>query len=338
MRERFLIAAVLICVASGFAQAAPPELIRYQARLTDDAGVPLTGSRNLSFAIYDAASDGSLQDSILSRARVRNHAKLAYNGVSAWLEGNAAAPEGIDSVDGLAENLRLQDRTAQRMKQFRNAHGALNLETIEAKPFFEGDEVRTLKVARKNRANHIIEDFMIAANGVAARFLESKRYPSLHRVVRTPKRWDRIVKIAAERGAALPADPDSRALDDFLIRQKAADPLRFPDLSLTVIKLLGSGEYVAELRGEQAPGHFGLAVKDYAHSTAPNRRFPDLITQRLLKAAMQNGRIPYGGKELLLFRPYGERIGTERESQDRTGKEDPPHDCGYGCHTVSPVS
>jgi ribonuclease R len=244
------------------------------------------------------APDGSLEDADIYRARVHNRAKLAYNGVSAWLEGKAAAPEGIDAVEGLAENLRLQDRTAQRMKRFRDSHGALNLETIEAKPVFEDDEVRALEVRRKSRANDIIEDFMIAANGVAARFLESKRYPSLHRVVRTPKRWERIVKIAAEHGYTLPADPDSKALDDFLLKRKAADPLRFPDLSLTVIKLLGSGEYVAEPPGGQAPGHFGLAVKDYAHSTAPNRRFPDLITQRLLKAALQNGRFPYGGGEL----------------------------------------
>jgi ribonuclease R len=199
------------------------------------------------------AADGSLQDSTVYRARVRNRAKLAYNSVAAWLEEGAAVPEGIDTVEGLAENLRLQDRTAQQLKRFRQAHGALTLETIEARPVFEGDEIRALEVERKNRAKGIIEDFMISANGVVARFLETKRYPSLRRVVRTPKRWERIVRIAAERGTALPADPDSKALDDFLMRQKAADPLRFPDLSLTVIKLLGSGEYVVELPERKPP-------------------------------------------------------------------------------------
>jgi ribonuclease R len=267
------------------------------------------------------AADGSLQDSTVYRARVRNRAKLAYNSVAAWLEEGAAVPEGIDTVEGLAENLRLQDRTAQQLKRFRQAHGALTLETIEARPVFEGDEIRALEVERKNRAKGIIEDFMISANGVVARFLETKRYPSLRRVVRTPKRWERIVRIAAERGTALPADPDSKALDDFLMRQKAADPLRFPDLSLTVIKLLGSGEYVVELPGEEAPGHFGLAVRDYTHSTAPNRRFPDLITQRLLKAALQNGRFPYSSDELeILARHCTEAEDAANKIERQVGK------------------
>jgi exoribonuclease-2 len=243
-------------------------------------------------------SDGSLQDSDIYRACVRNHAKLAYDSVAAWLEGNSSAPEAVAAVIGLEENLRLQDRAAQRMKNFRHSHGALSFETIEAKPIFEGDQIRDLGVDKKNRAKDIIEDFMIAANGVTARFLSSKNFPSIRRVVRTPKRWERIVEIAQEHGGRLPANPDSKALEEFLTNAKAADPLRFPDLSLSVIKLLGAGEYVAELPGDAAPGHFGLAVKDYAHSTAPNRRYTDLITQRLLKAAIEGKPLPYSKDEL----------------------------------------
>ena len=244
------------------------------------------------------APDGSLQGSDIYRARVRNHAKLAYNSVAAWLEGNGAVPEGIAAVDGLAENLRVQDRIAQSLKNLRHLQGALSLETIEAKPVFDADQIRDLEVEEKNRAKEIIEDFMIAANGVTARYLEARKFPSIRRVVRTPKRWDRIVELARERNFRLPYNPDSKALDEFLVKEKAADPLRFPDLSLAVIKLLGAGEYIAELPGDAAPGHFGLAVKDYAHSTAPNRRYTDLITQRLLKAAIAGRATPYSYAEL----------------------------------------
>jgi exoribonuclease-2 len=184
------------------------------------------------------------------------------------------------------------------MKNLRHVLGALTLETVEARPVFDGDEIRDLKVEEKNRAKDIIEDFMIAANGVTARYLSSRQFPSIRRVVRTPKRWERIVEIANEHGFKLPENADSKALDEFLIKEKAADPLRFPDLSLAVIKLLGSGEYIAELPGDTAPGHFGLAARDYTHSTAPNRRYPDLITQRLLKAAIAGKAVPYGNDEL----------------------------------------
>jgi VacB/RNase II family 3'-5' exoribonuclease len=243
-------------------------------------------------------ADGALQGSDIYRARVRNQAKLAYNSVAAWLEGNGAVPEGIAAVDGLTENLRAQDRVAQGLKNLRHVQGALSLETIEAKPIFDGDQIRDLEVEKKNRAKEIIEDFMIAANGVTARYLAARKFPSIRRVVRTPKRWDRIVELAREHKFRLPDDPDPRALDEFLVKEKAADPLRFPDLSLAVIKLLGAGEYIAELPGDPAPGHFGLAVKDYAHSTAPNRRYTDLITQRLLKAAMAGRAAPYSYAEL----------------------------------------
>jgi len=242
--------------------------------------------------------DGSLQDSDIYRARVRNHAQLAYNRVALWLEGNGPAPEAVAAVDGLAENLRLQDKIAQKMRNLRYIHGALDLETIEAKPVFDGDQIRDLEVEKKNSATEIIEDFMIAANGVTARYLASKRSPSIRRVVRTPRRWERIVELAGEYGYKLPSDPDSKALDEFLAKEKAADRTRFPDLSLAVIKLLGPGEYTAELPGDTAPGHFGLAVKDYTHSTAPNRRYPDLVTQRLLKAAIEGRAAPYTYDEL----------------------------------------
>jgi len=246
-------------------------------------------------------ADGTLQDSDIRRARVTNHAKLAYNSVAAWLDGNGSLPEAIAAVNGLDENLRLQDQTAQRMKYLRHTHGALSLETIEAKPVFDGDQIRALEVDEKNRAKEIIEDFMVAANGVTARYLSASKFPSIRRVVRVPKRWDRIVEIARDHKIGLPDIPDSKALEEFLVQAKAADPLRFPDLSLTVIKLLGSGEYIAEPPEGNVPGHFGLAVKDYAHSTAPNRRYPDLLTQRLLKAAMDGRSMPYRMDELELL-------------------------------------
>jgi len=243
--------------------------------------------------------DGSLRASDIYRAHVRNRAKLAYNSAAAWLEGTGSVPEAVAAVDGLDENLRTQDIAAQRMKNFRHARGALSFESVEARPVFEGDEIRDLVAEKKNRAKDIIENFMIAANGVAARYLSSRKLPSLRRVVRTPKRWDRIVEIASEHGFTLPYEPDSKKLEEFLMRQKEADPLRFPDLSLSIIKLLGSGEYVAELPGDTAiPGHFGLAVRDYAHTTAPNRRYTDLVTQRILKAAIEERALPYSNNEL----------------------------------------
>ncbi len=242
--------------------------------------------------------DGAVQESAIYRARVRNHAQLAYNSVAAWLEEGGAVPAEIAAVAGLAENLLVQDRIAQRLQNLRHLNGALTLETIEAKPIFEDGQLRGLEAEEKNSAKKIIEDFMIAANGVTARYLAAKQFPSIRRVVRTPKRWDRIVALAQERGFQLPHNPDSAALDAFLVKAKAADPQRFPDLSLAVIKLLGAGEYIAEAPGATAPGHFGLAVKDYAHSTAPNRRYTDLITQRLLKAALAGQATPYSFAQL----------------------------------------
>ncbi len=243
-------------------------------------------------------ADGSLRNSNIYRAWVCNHAKLAYNSVAAWLDGSGVMPEAIAAVNGLAKNLQLQNKASKSMKDFRHIHGALSLETIEAKPLFDGDQISVLEIEEKNRAKEIIEDFMVAANGVTARYLSANKFPSIRRVVRVPKRWDRIVEIAAEYNYRLSDVPDSKALEEFLVKQKAVDPLRFPDLSLAVIKLLGSGEYIAEFPDGDAPGHFGLAVKDYAHSTAPNRRYPDLLTQRLLKSALEGKPTPYSKDEL----------------------------------------
>ena len=242
---------------------------------------------------------GEIKSSDIYHATVNNHAKLAYNAVAAWLEGKEPTPNKAVAVPpALAENLRIQDRVAQKLRSQRYKRGALELQTLEASPVFDGDEIRDLQVEENNRAKEIIEDFMIAANDVTAVFLQGKQISSLRRVVRAPKRWDRIVEIAAQHNFQLPAQPDSKALSDFLVKQKAADPLRFPDLSLIIIKLLGAGEYVVELPNQTAPGHFGLAVKDYTHSTAPNRRFPDLITQRILKSTLSGSQMPYTDSEL----------------------------------------
>ena len=220
-------------------------------------------------------------------------------------------------MDGLADNLRMQDEAARRVKDLRHAQGALSLETVEARPMFEGDTITRLEVQEKNRAKDLIADFMIAANGVTARYLSSRHLPSIRRVVRSPERWDRIVDIAGEHGFSLPAEPDSEALEEFLAKERAADPLRFPDLSLTVIKLLGAGEYTAEPADGAAPGHFGLAVKDYAHSTAPNRRYSDLLTQRLLKAAIAGDRSPYSEEELAVLAAHCSRVENIAEKVER---------------------
>jgi len=244
------------------------------------------------------SADGSVTAAEIYRASVRNHAKLAYNAVAAWLDGTGPMPDAISRVPGLDEQLRTQDRVAQTMKQLRHARGALTLETLETRAVFDGDNLTDLRADEKNRAKELIEDFMIAANTSTAQFLERSGYPAVRRVLRTPKRWDRIVTLAAGLGERLPADPDAVALEQFLCRRRQVDPERFADLSLAVIKSLGSGEYALERPGGPPTQHFGLAVRDYTHSTAPNRRFPDLLTQRLLKAALAGEPPPYGDDEL----------------------------------------
>jgi VacB/RNase II family 3'-5' exoribonuclease len=242
--------------------------------------------------------DGSLVSSTVYRALVHNKAKLAYDRVAAWLDGEQDEPEKVTAVPGLAETLRLQDRVADGMRQIRHENGALDLETIEARPVIENGVVVDLRQAKRNNARMLIEDFMIAANGATARFLGEKKFPSIRRVVRSPERWDRIERIAEELGDRLPGDPDAKALEEFLLRRKKADPTSFPDLSLSIVKAMGAGEYVVEEPGDTPTGHFGLAVKDYTHSTAPNRRYPDLITHRLVKAALAGAPSPYEVDEL----------------------------------------
>jgi len=243
-------------------------------------------------------SGGALCESNIYRARVYNRGKLAYRSVAAWLSGTGPAPKRVTETPGLAENLRLQDEVAQRLVEMRHKQGALSLETIEARAVFEGDALADLDIDGTNRARQLIEDFMIAANGVSASYLKTKGWPSLRRVLRSPERWERIVLLADGLGERLPKEPDALALEGFLTKRRAAAPEKFPDLSLAVIKLMGRGEYELLPPGGEATGHFGLAVKDYTHSTAPNRRYPDVITQRLLKAALAGQALPYSMGEL----------------------------------------
>jgi exoribonuclease-2 len=249
----------------------------------------------VEMVVDDEGGDGA---SSVYPALVRNQAKLAYPSVGAWLEGAGEMPAAVGAVPGLADNLRRQDAAAQRLKAHRHEQGALELETVEVRAQFDGDAVSELAADRRNRAKELIEDFMIAANGAIARFLVEHHFPVMRRVVRSPERWQRILEIAHALGERLPPEPDARALHDFLIKRRAADALRFPDLSLSIIKLLGRGEYVASFPGQEVTGHFGLAVSDYTHSTAPNRRYPDLITQRLLKAALAGNQVPYDRAQL----------------------------------------
>src|SRR5580692_7753210 len=228
---------------------------------------------------------GVVVQSDLYRAWVVNRAKLAYNAVGAWLAGTGPAPAGVAAVAGMDQQLRTQDKVAQSLRAVRRARGALDLETIETQPVFSGGILSDLLPDEPNRAKQLIEEFMVAANGVTAQFLTAKGFSALRRVLREPKRWDRIVALAP-------------ALNAFLAKRRQSAPDQYPDLSLSVVKLLGSGEYVLDKPGQAIAGHFGLAVVDYTHSTAPNRRFPDLIAQRLLKAALTKHASPYGDAEL----------------------------------------
>lgn len=236
-------------------------------------------------------AEGQLTWESVYPARIHNHSKLAYDSVSDWLDGRRERLEGVTGRPEIEESLRLQNEAAGRLSRHRYQLGALDLETIEAQAVIQEEQVTDLVEQPRNTGRLIIENLMIAANGITTRFLEQKGFPTFRRVVREPKRWNRIMDIAEERGSKLPPSPDSRALDEFLNGERERDPVGFPDLSLTIVKLIGSGEYAVEVPGGEELGHFGLAVKDYSHSTAPNRRFPDLITHRLLKSAM-NGQEP----------------------------------------------
>lgn len=268
-------------------------------RLSTDLTSLREGEDRLALVIeLVVAAEGSIQESTLYRALVRNRAKLAYSSVAAWLDDKDKMPEKIAKTTGLDEQLRMQDQISQVMRKVRYLHGALDLDVIQPEVVLSDGQVVDLRQARQNRAQKMIEDFMIAANGVSSQFLEKHGWPALRRVVRAPERWDRIQKVAEGFGEQLPDQPDSQALAGFLTRRREADPLRFPDLSLIIVKLMGAGDYAVQLPGQVSPGHFGLAVHEYSHSTAPNRRFPDLVTQRLLKTALAKEKVPYTPVEL----------------------------------------
>jgi exoribonuclease II len=255
--------------------------------------------------------DGELDDAQTKvyPARVTNRAQLVYERVGAWLEGHGSPPASA----AIAAQLTLQDEAAQRLRKLRHDHGALDLETTEAHPVIRDGTVVALAVQEHNRARQLIEDIMVAANGATARYLEAHARSSIRRVVVKPKRWDRIVAIAAGLGTTLPVEPSAPALASFLTARRKADPAHFADLSLSVVKLLGPGMYVLQRANEPDVGHFGLAVQDYQHSTAPNRRYPDLIAQRLLKAAAAGEPPPYSDDELLALAAHC----TQREDAAR---------------------
>lgn len=247
------------------------------------------------------STTGEVVKSESYRALVRNKAKLDYISIGAWLESGGSptnAPDKVKNIDGLINQLRIQSEVKERIHSLRESHGSLSLHTLEATTIARDGDVLDLELVESNPARDLIENCMIAANIATSKFLESKGLPSIRRVVKTPERWPRIVEVAETYGEYLPADPDARALAAFLIKERAADPLHFPDLSLTIVKLLGRGEYVVKTPGLPVEGHFALAVNDYTHSTAPNRRYPDLVTQRLLKSALAGEKSPYSIDEL----------------------------------------
>jgi len=268
-------------------------------KLSTDLTSLADGQERLALVIeMTVDAKGALGTCDVYRSRVVNRAKLAYDSVGAWLEDRGPMPARIGAVPGMAEQLRIQDRVAQLLKQVRQGQGSLRLDPLEPQAIFTGDVLTDLKPLERNRAKDLIEDFMIAANGVVARFLAGRGVAAIRRVLRTPEHWDRIVALAAEAGGELPRAPDAAALSEFLKRQHEHDPDHFADLSLAVVKLLGTGQYVMEQPGQAVEGHFALAVRDYAHSTAPNRRYPDLITQRLIKATLAGRPSPYVPQQL----------------------------------------
>ena len=269
---------------------------------------------------FDVAADGALGKASVYRALVHNRAKLVYDPVGMWLEGKGPAPPAIAASSELNDQLRIQDEAAQRLRRARSIAGALNFESVEARPVVVNGKVVDLAVDRRNRARDMIEDFMVAANRSVATYLLDRGSASLRRVVREPKRWDRIVALAAEVGEVLPEKPDNVSLSEFLARRRAADPDHFVDLSLSVVKLLGPGIYVLERRlgDRRETGHFGLAVADYVHSTAPNRRFADLVTQRMLRAATSGGAPPYSDQELIEIASRCTERGEAAQKVERT--------------------
>jgi len=266
---------------------------------------------------FVVSASGELRSEDVYCALVRNKAQLTYSGVGSWLSGNVAAPDKVARSAELQAQLKIQDTIAQALRALRFQNGALNIDTVEVRPIFLSDKSIDVVKQERNRASELIEDFMIAANGVVARKLLN--VSSIRRVVKTPERWDRIVALAAENGGSLPAEPDSKALNEFLMQRKNGDPGRFADLSLAVIKLMGPGQYVLERPGDPEQGHFGLAVQDYTHSTAPNRRFADMVTHRILKALI--GQRQGNGVGRIFSPPYSD-AELESIATNCTTKED----------------
>jgi exoribonuclease-2 len=262
--------------------------------------------------------DGLLLNTKIYRALVHNRAQLAYDGVGNWLEGRTAPPAKVAASTDLQAQLHLQDEAARMLQKHRILCGALEFDRAEAEADMQDNQVQDLKARKKTRANDIIEDFMIAANETMARTLLKAGRSSIRRVVRTPKRWDRIVALAAEHGTQLPAEPDSGALNAFLIKQKTADPVHYPDISLSVIKLMGPGIYVLTNPNDPDQAHFGLAAHDYTHSTAPNRRFADVITQRVMKALLTNQPPPYSDDELTTIADHCTEMEDAARKVERT--------------------
>jgi VacB/RNase II family 3'-5' exoribonuclease len=263
---------------------------------------------------FEVDNSGQVTGARIYRGRVRNQAQLAYSKVGPWLEQRADAEGKVNTSEALQTQLRLQDEVAQALRAQRMRMGALDFQRVEADPVVVNGTVQSIQPAERNRATELIEEFMIAANETMARTLKAAKRSCIRRVVKSPERWARIVDLAAQHGAKLPAEPDSRQLNLFLQQQRKADPIHYPDLSLAIIKLMGPGEYVLS-RGnsEDRNGHFGLAALDYTHSTAPNRRFADLVTQRVVKAMLDNSPPPYSDEELDALA----RHCTERETAAR---------------------
>lgn len=252
--------------------------------------------------------DGEARLNGIHRALVTNKAKLTYDRLGDWLSGERDIPSAFHAVEGLEEQIRLQNEAAERLQAYRQRAGMLDFETIEARPVMSDGKVVDMAVAHKNQARLIIENLMIAANTCTAKLLASSGRAAIQRVVDTPKRWDRIVDLAAQHGGYLPDSPNAKALSAFLRKARTQDPERFPDLSLSIVKLLGRGEYAVVRPGENG-GHFGLAVHNYTHSTAPNRRYPDVISQRLVKAVLDENNPPYSENDLAVLAAHC----TERE-------------------------
>ena len=258
----------------------PPELSAGATSLFEGA------DRKAVVVAMIVGADGTVKSAEIYRARVTNKAQLTYSAVGAWLDSGAATPEKVSRTPQLEAQLRLQAKIAAALRKTRLDNGALEIETVEARAVSQNGKVTAIEKSQKNTATDLIEDFMIAANSSVARFLEGRNVSSIRRIVRSPERWERIVELAKQYGRNLPAEPDPMALHDFMLERRASDPDHFPDLSLAVVKLLGPGEYILDQPGVEEPGHFGLAVQDYTHSTAPNRRYADLVTQRIVKAVL----------------------------------------------------